>query len=486
MISTTNAYDVNCNFDNNNACLSPRITAISTPYELAEIIGQPSNYVDNSPKILDFSDSPIFFVPTDLFNHLTNVQSFKASSSSITTLHSNAFTNCASLTDIHMSMNTISNVAASIAEQCINLQNLQLPNNKISTIDEDALKGLVNLDFISLGYNQLECLPPYLFQYNKKLESIFLNHNKIKTLHPALFRSLPMIFQINLQNNQVGYLPDLEFDFANWVKLILNFYLYENPIMAINPQFLTHWFNNPHIANKRISMSFTPDSPSSVTTCVTPNNPPSYNQMDMYLLNQWQWQQQDTIYSTQTPCYSNFSPQMADNSLVTCATRSVTSSTTTQSSCPSSKTCRYFLDAFKRYTCVLEGVDGVLTSITGTHEQGQSDATVERVFFINSQLRKVPSILFQKFPNFNYLYIRNCGLGIIDDQTFTECGNLQYLDASYNEIIHVRDTSLRNCTKLQRIDLTGNTIDYLSTEVYRYEPNLKVIHLNRIDDLVLD
>lgn len=104
---------------------------------------------------------------------------------------------------------------------------------------------------------------------------------------------------------------------------------------------------------------------------------------------------------------------------------------------------------------------------------------------MESQLDRIPKVLFEKFPNLNFLYVRNCSLNVINERTFNECGNLEFLDASYNEITHIVETSLRNCTKLKTIDVTGNPIDYLSTKLYDYDPSLKKIHLNRMEDFEL-
>jgi Leucine-rich repeat (LRR) protein len=82
--------------------------------------------------------------------------------------------------------------------------------------------------------------------------------------------------------------------------------------------------------------------------------------------------------------------------------------------------------------------------------------------------------------------VRNCGLRIINDETFNECGNLRILDASFNDISHVKDTALRNCTKLEKIDLTGNPVNFVSNQLYVMDPNLKEILFNRVEDFGLN
>ena len=258
------------------------------------------------------------------------------------------------------------------------------------------------------------------------------------------------------------------------------------------------------MGGNQIQVSFGPQSLQIQTCAYVDPNTPNYNGIDLHNIYGYsQWYQQNISYTYQTTCYSNFSPQMADNSLVTCGSKISATTTSTVSpgsgsgsgngtgganpgSCSSDRICRYYLDYLNRYTCVLDGVEGVVSSISGTHYLTFTDANVERVYFANSQLSRIPNVLFTKFPNLNFLYVRNVGLGVINDHTFNQCGNLKYLDASYNDIIHIDETSLKNCTKLETIDLTGNPLDYVSTQLYVYDPSLKTVHLHRNADFTLN
>jgi Leucine-rich repeat (LRR) protein len=84
-----------------------------------------------------------------------------------------------------------------------------------------------------------------------------------------------------------------------------------------------------------------------------------------------------------------------------------------------------------------------------------------------------------------YLHIANSGFTVINKKTFNECGKLEFLDASHNEINHIDDDSLRNCTMLRVIDLTGNPIDYVSGGLYQLDPALERVHLQRHEDWAL-
>jgi len=512
-VSVAKAYDVTCQPGGGfpPTCNQFTLTPITQPNELANFLNQPSNFIDNMTMSMNFdSQHAINYIPTDMFNHMISIQQFNSQNASISTIITNAFIHCENLQNIMMTYELFTNLPASFAGGCYNVMMLQIYRSNLQTIDENALRGLFSLQNLMLSYNQIDCLPPLLFQDTKGLQMIDLSNNKIKALHPILFKTLIEVTNVNLMANQITYIPDLELDISSSNQGSFNLMLSDNPIQAIHPLFLTHLFynnNNNNFMGHQIQIMFA-SSTLQVPTCADINpNTANYNGIDLHNINgQTMWYQQNISYTYHTSCYSNFSPQMADNSLVTCgsiiSTTTTTSSTTSSTlspgsgagagngtnsgSCSSDRICRYYLDYLNRYTCVLDSVDGIVSSISGTHYLTFTDANVERVYFANSQLSRIPNVLFTQFPNLNFLYVRNVGLGVINDHTFNQCGNLKYLDASYNDIIHIDETSLKNCTKLETIDLTGNPLDYISTQLYVFDPSLKTVHLQRNPDFTLN
>lgn len=148
--------------------------------------------------------------------------------------------------------------------------------------------------------------------------------------------------------------------------------------------------------------------------------------------------------------------------------------------CTSDKICRYILDANDQYTCILDDVNAVLTSISGNHiSPAFTDASVTRIYFKNSVLPNIPCIIFEKFPNLTFLSIANSSLSLVNDQGLSCCGNVVHLDARYNNIVHVSEDALKNCTKLQTLDLTGNPLEYISGQLYLNNPDLRRIIIHR-------
>ncbi|KAG5676681.1 hypothetical protein PVAND_006497 [Polypedilum vanderplanki] len=142
------------------------------------------------------------------------------------------------------------------------------------------------------------------------------------------------------------------------------------------------------------------------------------------------------------------------------------------------KICRYYIDHNNRYTCIIEDVDKILTSISGSHISPLfTDTNVTQVYLKNSVLTQIPSIIFSKFLNLEFLSITNCSLGGIFD-TIPSCNKLTHLDASFNNIYHLSNTAFKNCKNLKTIDITGNSLKVISREIFDLNQNLNKIILN--------
>lgn len=345
--------------------------------------------------------------------------------------------------------------------------------NNINSIDANALKGLANLDFFQVVYNPITCIPPGLFSYSPKITQIDLRNNLIVEIDPMVFVNLPIVSYITFVNNSISFIPNFNFTNSGFSNAGVTVHFEFNLITVVDPSFLTGFFTNraPYWGGVGL-----------VNGVADPHGciPTGYELVDIN-----NWRNANNSFGT---CFNNWNLSMRD--LVSCG-RPVTSpppTTTTSSvavtlapsSCRSSTICRYYLDEVNRYTCVIDHVEGLVTSISGIHTSPFTDANVERVFLTNSFLSKVPNVLFSKFINLNFLSITNCSLGILNDKTFDECGNLVHLDASYNGITNVAPTAFIKCTKLQILDLTGNRIGYIDAKMYTYTPSLKVVKIAKL------
>jgi len=129
---------------------------------------------------------------------------------------------------------------------------------------------------------------------------------------------------------------------------------------------------------------------------------------------------------------------------------------------------------------VLEKVDLVLTSIGGVHKNGYSNSDVTRVYFIDSELANVPRVVFDSFASVEFLSVAETHLSVINDDTFEVCGSrLKKFDACKNQITRIYETSLKKCSALEWLDLTGNAVEDLDRNLFQLDPTLQHIIFNR-------
>ncbi|KAG5676411.1 hypothetical protein PVAND_006249 [Polypedilum vanderplanki] len=489
-----NAAEVYCQFDGVR-CTFDRVVNVTKENEDITIIGQLSTYTDSQVGILNMlPTSQVTYFPTKILKVFPNVTKIQLIGNNLQILVPNAFDYCDNLDEIMAMGENFNYLPSGFAQNCVKLAMVAFNNGQISSLDPNALKGLVSLKRLSFQTNKIKCIPAEFFSYTPLLETVQMNENLISAIDSLTFKNLPNLYYVDFTNNKISYLSNLDWtgtgtNQSNPNRFMTTHFTFNlNPLVAIHPQYLSTLFE---VTRVMYQTQFTfPVSDSNLTTCFT---------TDTKEINSYNW---DTLKVSLQPCFNNWSTSMASSipcispfgstsspptqSTSSSSTQSTSSSSTLSStkapsfnSCASNRICRYYLDYMDRYTCVIDNVDGVLTSISGTHISSLlTDANVTRVYFKNSFLSRIPSVLFSKFPNLEFLSVANCSLGMITNATIPSCGNLAYLDARYNDIFHVSSGAFRNCKNLQIIDFTGNPIDVLDTNIFIVDPSLKKVILN--------
>ncbi|KAL7028232.1 hypothetical protein ACKWTF_005770 [Chironomus riparius] len=457
---------VNCDFEkiaSTYVCSPTSVNPVTNDYEEISVNGSHlTNFKDEDVTYIRFN-SPLTleYVPTKLFEIFQNIEIFGLQNVNLMNITSEAFTNCYKLKSLHIDGNKkLTEIPAKFAESCSNLVNLYLPGNAIKVIDKEAFKGLDNLNYLVLTRNELEELQPDIFTLAINLQNLFLDHNRIKFLNSDLFYPLRKLQLLSITNNQI---EEVSLELFRNNPLLDQIFFDSNEIVAIEKKFFEEF------PGRRENYEFRFYN-NNCTNSIISNKVEKIESFDDFEVCFKNWN--ETHQKIQAE--EEFS---TDNEVI-----SYLSTTTDVSSTYGdfiSRDCRYFLNENRKYTCVLENVDLVLTMIGGKHYEDQNDENVTHLYFFNSTLSKVPPIVFQKFPNLEFLSIANTQLTIINDQTFDGCGKLTIIDASDNKISKIAETSLRKCKSLKTIDVSGNPIWYIDGEIFSYDPQLKHIILNR-------
>lgn len=150
-------------------------------------------------------------------------------------------------------------------------------------------------------------------------------------------------------------------------------------------------------------------------------------------------------------CFENFA--------IVSVQTTTTTTTTTSMIPPPIVNCKFQNHRTFGYTCVLSNVLVENFIIAGSHLAGKTDNDVTGVVFLRSQLKKVSSVIFDKFSKLAYLDASNLGISLADSSSFEVCGNLKYLDLSDNDIITIESGFLENCQALETIYIENNLVN---------------------------
>lgn len=419
-------------------------------------------------------NSPLTFryVPTKLFEVFRNIETFGLQSVNLTKLTTAAFTNCYKMKSLHIDGNAMLTVIpAGFAEDCANLQNLYMSGNGIEFIDKSAFKGLENLRYLVLTKNAIEELHADTFNDVVNLQYLFIDHNHLKYIHDDLFHPLRKLQLTSLTHNDV---EEISVEMFRNNALLDSLFLDHNAIVAIDGKF----FEKFPGSRDKYEIRFYANN---CTNAIISNQIDDHGDDDFEMcIAKWNDTHPSTTMSSNDE--EKFSADNHNESHVEISSTTATTAmmTVTPSINIHQRDCRYFLNENRKYTCVLERVDLVLTAINGAHYENLNDLDVTQVFFYDSLLSKVPSIVFAKFPNLEFISVASCHLTIINDQTFDECGDkLKTIDASNNFIAQIVETSLRNCKALMTIDVSGNPIEFIDGEIFSYDPQLRHIILHK-------
>lgn len=296
---------------------------------------------------------------------------------------------------------------------------------QISYIPVDFFKRFYNIKTVDLQSGGIREITRNSFKSGDKIVYINLYNNQLTSIPADAFADCKNLLQLYLHQNRLTVF-DLQPEFKYLQVISLSY----NQITAVNPDFFA---KVPELSQ----IDFTRNN------CVT-----------KYFTRYGAAPMSDTVpKSDMAVCSSNW------RNLVTTTVQPPT--VDTKSACQFSNHPQY------GYTCTLSRVVFQHEfyhnfEITGTHLPGKTDNDVTGVDFIRSKLFKVPSVVFKKFPNLQYLDISFAGIVTADSATIENCGNLRFLEASYNDIERVTETFLSSCGNLESVNLSFNLINSIS------------------------
>lgn len=137
--------------------------------------------------------------PTNVFQHLTQVQRLDLSFNNLNIIYPWDFKN-SNLECLNLSNNHIT-VLQDVFQALTRLEVLNISNNSITTLNSSAFEGLSNLHILDLQQNRISDISSDAFMSLQSLTQIDLRNNNIKELPEKLFRNLTNLQEISLGNN---------------------------------------------------------------------------------------------------------------------------------------------------------------------------------------------------------------------------------------------------------------------------------------------
>lgn len=171
-----------------------------------------------------------------------------------------------------------------------------------------------------------------------------------------------------------------------------------------------------------------------------------------------------------------------------------------------SASCSFEYEEWWCYTCTFSGAvvnnENDILDFSGEHIGGRTNANVDRVVFINSQMQTIPSNVFDVFPrlitleangvginrlnvgtlrNSNLLgeiYLNNNTISRLDNGVFRNAGNLRVLRINDNRLNFIGENVFRDLSALQNIQLNGNQLTEIPEKLFQNSASLRNIGLS--------
>lgn len=102
-----------------------------------------------------------------------------------------------------------------------------------------------------------------------------------------------------------------------------------------------------------------------------------------------------------------------------------------------------------------------------------------------SRLVKLPVEIFTAYVNLQGLFLQNCDINKINENTFLNAKNLNVLDLSRNKLKEFTNTTFEGAVNLQSLDLSFNELEKIPTNLFNKINKLLIVYLanNKIKKL---
>jgi hypothetical protein len=159
------------------------------------------NTTDDDIWKIEFEESKIHFLPTDMFSIFGDVHTLSAPGQELKEIRPGTFLGAKSLEAIELSNNKLQKLGEDSFKGADIAFILNLNHNEIEVIHENAFRGLTELVSLDLMSNKLRALPIGIFNSNVFLGSIHLEFNNLNSISFQSFEHLIQLWTLGLSRN---------------------------------------------------------------------------------------------------------------------------------------------------------------------------------------------------------------------------------------------------------------------------------------------
>ncbi|KAG5669551.1 hypothetical protein PVAND_017438 [Polypedilum vanderplanki] len=319
---------------------------------------------------------------------------------------------------INYSFTTI--IPSIICDLFSQLRILDILGSRLSTINHESFESCNNLEQIDLGSNQIALIPDNTFGNNlRNLKSIEIRSNFLQVISSRSFAHeiLANLTYFGAIENKIDAIDSNWFDFARNLDTLLlvinictneNFWDVQNNRQQVRNA-LTNCFNNYDLIQTTTMLPTT-------TTVQIPTTTTTIEPMNSYIRCSYQF-----LTSVDVSCImSIFNPQGND----------------------------------------FEIIEGDFPPIATFNQ-------LTYIWAVGQHTTNIPLVICRQFPRLLFLDISASRLTTIDQNSFANCNNLQYILLASNEISTIPDNTFgSNLINIYSIDMRANQIQILSSRSF--------------------
>ncbi len=311
-----------------------------------------------------------------------------------------------------------------------NVERIDLWNNEIKELPANSFSGCPKLTYLRLGLNPISSLGGNEFNLLSELKNLVLSYTHLTSIAPNIFHPLKSLERLDMRSSFKGDELVIEKELLTHSKNLKYLFLNDNNIIAIHPES----FDNL----KRLNTLYL-----ELNKCVD----------GLFYTSQNKTLDMARVKNKLQTCFENYPKHVSICSLV---------------------------DVNSVYTCFIKNIQvkqNEEISISANHQAGKSDSDVSSVIFLDSKLHVIPPSIFSKFQNLKEVNVESTELEELNH--LENCGTLETLRASFNNIAEIKDDAFKDCTNLRTVDLQSNKIEKLGKIVFKHNEKLREINLAR-------